>query len=145
MTTARTLQTYQGEEVTVTFDPNLCIHSEECVHALPAVFDPNRKRWIRPDAAGADAVMAAVARCPSGALRTRRHGEADPARDAQEVVVTVSADGPLLVRGPLRIQNTAGETIATADAASFCRCGGTANPPYCDGTHTRIGFTKPCP
>ncbi|MGH7581265.1 MAG: CDGSH iron-sulfur domain-containing protein, partial [Gemmatimonadales bacterium] len=93
----------------------------------------------------ADAVVAAVARCPSGALRARRRGEAEPPRHSEEVVVTVSADGPLLVRGPLRIRNAAGETIATADAAALCRCGGTANPPYCDGTHTRIGFAKRCP
>jgi uncharacterized Fe-S cluster protein YjdI len=141
---SRTLQTYEGDEVTVTFDSRLCFHSEECVRALPAVFDPSRKRWIRPDAAGAEAVVAAVARCPSGALRAWRPGEAKGAPPATEVLVTVSADGPLLVQGPLRIVNAEGETIATADAASFCRCGGTANPPYCDGTHTRIGFTKPC-
>jgi uncharacterized Fe-S cluster protein YjdI len=75
MSPSRALQTYEGEEVTVTFDPIRCIHSEECVHGLPAVFDPSRRRWIRPDAASADEVVAAVARCPSGALRARRSGE----------------------------------------------------------------------
>lgn len=87
MSPSRALQTYEGDEVTITFDPNLCIHSEECVHGLPAVFDPSRRRWIRPDAASADEVVAAVARCPSGALRARRQG--------QEVVPESSAaDSP---------------------------------------------------
>jgi uncharacterized Fe-S cluster protein YjdI len=145
MPSSRALQTYEGDAVTVTFEPRLCIHSEHCVRSLPAVFDPSRTRWIRPDAAGADEVVAAVARCPSGALRAQRHGEASPAASFPEVVVSVSRDGPLLLRGPLRIENDAGEVIATADAAALCRCGGTSNPPFCDGSHTRIGFTKPCP
>jgi uncharacterized Fe-S cluster protein YjdI len=143
MPTSRALQTYEGDAVTVTFDPGLCIHSENCVRGLPSVFDPSRKRWIRPDAAGADEVVAAVARCPTGALRARRAGQGSPAVSSTEVVVTVSSDGPLLLRGPLRIENAAGEIITTADAAALCRCGGTGNPPFCDGSHTRLGFTKP--
>ncbi len=66
----RRLQVYQTDQVRVTFDPNLCQHSGICLGALPAVFDVQRKRWIQPDQAPADAVMAAVARCPSGALQS---------------------------------------------------------------------------
>jgi uncharacterized Fe-S cluster protein YjdI len=145
MSPSRALQTYEGKAVTVTFDPTLCIHSEECVHALPAVFDFSRKRWIRPDEASADQVVAAVARCPSGALRVGRRGEpvASVSLGEEEAAITVSRDGPLLLRGRLRILNAAGETITTADAAALCRCGATANPPFCDGSHTRISFAKP--
>jgi CDGSH-type Zn-finger protein len=60
-----------------------------------------------------------------------------------EVTITVSRDGPLLLRGRLRILNASGETTATADAAALCRCGATANPPFCDGSHTQVGFVKP--
>jgi uncharacterized Fe-S cluster protein YjdI len=144
MPPSRALQTYEGEEVTVTFDPIRCIHSEECVHGLPAVFDPSRKRWIRPDEASADEVAAAVARCPSGALRVRRGDAVASLSPGEEAVaITVSRDGPLLLRGRLRIVNEAGEAIATAEAAALCRCGATGNPPFCDGSHTRIGFAKP--
>jgi len=144
MSPSRALQTYEGEEVTVTFDPIRCMHSEECGHALPAVFDPSRKRWIRPDAASADEVVAAVAKCPSGALRVRRRGDAVASiSPGEEMAITVSRDGPLLVRGRLRIVNAAGEAIATADAAALCRCGATGNPPFCDGSQTRIGFVQP--
>jgi uncharacterized Fe-S cluster protein YjdI len=145
MPSSRALQTYEGEEVTVTFDPIRCIHSEECVHGLPAVFDPSRKRWIRPDEASADEVVAAITRCPSGALRAHRGGDAVASLSPgeEEVAITVSRDGPLLLRGRLRIVNGAGETIATADAAALCRCGATGNAPFCDGSHTRVGFAKP--
>jgi len=32
-------QSYASEEITVTFDPNICIHSAVCLRALPEVFD----------------------------------------------------------------------------------------------------------
>lgn len=66
------LQVYETRDITVTFDPELCIHSGNCVRGLPAVFDLRRKRWIRPENASADEVEAQVARCPSGALKTHR-------------------------------------------------------------------------
>jgi uncharacterized Fe-S cluster protein YjdI len=65
------LQTYEGDGITVTFDPSICIHSGVCVRGLPAVFDVNRKRWIDTRAADANAIAAQVARCPSGALQYR--------------------------------------------------------------------------
>jgi uncharacterized Fe-S cluster protein YjdI len=65
------LQVYETDEITVTFDPEICIHSGVCARGLPAVFDVNRKRWVRPELAPADEVAAQVARCPSGALQYR--------------------------------------------------------------------------
>lgn len=69
------LQVYETDEITVTFDPNICTHSARCVRGLPAVFDVSRRRWIAPEAAPAEEVHAQVARCPSGALRSYRPGE----------------------------------------------------------------------
>jgi uncharacterized Fe-S cluster protein YjdI len=63
------LQTYEGKEVTVTFDPTICRHAAVCVHTLRAVFDVSRKRWIQPDNADASEVIATVRKCPSGALQ----------------------------------------------------------------------------
>lgn len=145
MKPSRKRQTYEGTSITVTFDRALCIHAEECVRGLPAVFDPTRPRWIRPDEAGPDEVVATVARCPTGALRAHRQGAPDSAPTTAETVITVSRGGPLLLRGNLRIVDEDGETIAAADAAALCRCGGTANPPFCDGTHNRLepGRTAP--
>jgi uncharacterized Fe-S cluster protein YjdI len=72
------LQVYESPDITVTFEPDRCIHSGNCVRGLPAVFDIRRKRWIRPEAADAEAVAAQVARCPSGALKSYRPGEPHP-------------------------------------------------------------------
>lgn len=68
------LQVYETPEITVTFEPDLCIHSGVCVRGLPAVFDVGRKRWVRPEAATPDEVEAQIARCPSGALKCHRPG-----------------------------------------------------------------------
>jgi uncharacterized Fe-S cluster protein YjdI len=68
---SKPLQTYDADGITVTFDPNVCTHSGRCVRGLPAVFDVNRARWVRPELATAEAVAAQVARCPSGALQVR--------------------------------------------------------------------------
>lgn len=66
------LQTYEGNGVEVTFDPNVCIHSGICVRGLPGVFDVKRKKWVDVTAADADAIVAQVAKCPSGALQARK-------------------------------------------------------------------------
>lgn len=66
------VQSYATPEITVTFDPNVCIHSGVCVRGLPLVFDVRRKRWIQPEHAAADEVAAQVDRCPSGALHYSR-------------------------------------------------------------------------
>jgi len=62
-------KSYEGQLVTVSFDPDVCQHSGNCVRGLSAVFDTKRSPWIDPDGASAGAVIAQVARCPSGALK----------------------------------------------------------------------------
>ena len=69
---SKKLQTYTGQDITVTFDPNICVHAAVCVRGLPAVFDVSRARWVDVTAATADEIAAQVARCPSGALQATR-------------------------------------------------------------------------
>lgn len=60
-----------------------------------------------------------------------------------ELCVTPQKDGPLLVEGNLELLSGTGRTInrlADSGALRLCRCGGSANKPYCDGTHRVNGF-----
>jgi uncharacterized Fe-S cluster protein YjdI len=66
---SRKVQTHEGKDITVTFDPNICTHSGVCVRGLRDVFDVRRRDWVHPDAAPADVVAAQIQRCPSGALQ----------------------------------------------------------------------------
>ncbi len=49
-------------------------------------------------------------------------------------------DGPLRVRGNLEITAGTGRVVARVQSANLCRCGHSANKPFCDGTHLKVGF-----
>ena len=76
------LQSYVTADITVTFDPEVCVHSGVCLQTLPAVFDVRRRRWVRPELASAEQVAAAIRICPSGALQYRLPGDEQPAPDS---------------------------------------------------------------
>ena len=56
------------------------------------------------------------------------------------LAIDPQADGPLQVRGNMEIISGTGRVVARMESARLCRCGGSANKPFCDGTHARIGF-----
>ncbi len=62
-----------------------------------------------------------------------------PVRDGV-LAIDPQPDGPLRVRGNLEIVSGTGRAVARVESASLCRCGGSANKPFCDGTHAKIGF-----
>lgn len=57
------------------------------------------------------------------------------------VTVTPRPNGPLVVGGNLEITTGTGRTINRVTKTMLCRCGQSSNKPYCDGTHTKVGFT----
>jgi uncharacterized Fe-S cluster protein YjdI len=131
---------YATDEIVVEWEPRLCMHSQNCVRSLPQVFDDSRRPWVSVSAATADEVEAAVALCPSGALRTRRLG-APTARRQQGSEVRASEDGPLLLSGGVRVLDAEGTVLYEGEKAALCRCGGSSNKPFCDGTHKKNGFS----
>ncbi len=60
----------------------------------------------------------------------------------QDVVTIIPHnDGPYQVIGRIRIQTESGRVIETEEGENWlCRCGGSQNKPFCDGTHSKIGF-----
>ena len=54
--------------------------------------------------------------------------------------VTPLVDGPLQVRGNMEIISGTGRVVARLESARLCRCGGSSNKPFCDGTHATNGF-----
>jgi CDGSH-type Zn-finger protein/uncharacterized Fe-S cluster protein YjdI len=61
------------------------------------------------------------------------------ARDGKLTVKPIK-NGPLVVSGNLEVCSGTGRTVNRAQNVALCRCGGSSNKPYCDGTHARIGF-----
>ena len=65
---------------------------------------------------------------------------------APQTTITPYRDGPLLVRGPFRLQDQEGNEIAPGrDVVALCRCGKSRIRPFCDGTHKLIDFRAPSP
>jgi CDGSH-type Zn-finger protein len=58
------------------------------------------------------------------------------------VTVKVIPDGPLMVEGECQVTDGQGNALpAKEDNKIFlCRCGSSANKPFCDGSHKRVGF-----
>jgi CDGSH-type Zn-finger protein len=59
-----------------------------------------------------------------------------------EVKITVRLNGPYRVEGPVKLVDAEGREwdLSGKPAFSLCRCGGSVNKPFCDGTHSKIGF-----
>jgi CDGSH-type Zn-finger protein len=65
-------------------------------------------------------------------------------RDRDIPTITPYRDGPLLVRGPVRLQDTNGDEIAVGrETIALCRCGKSRIRPFCDGTHKLSRFRAP--
>jgi len=56
------------------------------------------------------------------------------------LAITPLPDGPLQLTGNVEICAGTGRTVLRTTSTRLCRCGGSANKPFCDGTHARIGF-----
>lgn len=59
---------------------------------------------------------------------------------ADGCIVHCGGDGPLLVRSPLRVRTAGAEDGIEKPKAALCRCGKSANKPFCDGAHRDIEF-----
>ena len=57
------------------------------------------------------------------------------------VSVTIKKNGPYLVEGEVDLFDSEGNRInVDRSTISLCRCGASSNKPFCDGTHSKIGF-----
>lgn len=56
--------------------------------------------------------------------------------------ITVFNNGPLRIEGEVTVKDSEGTTydLKGRTAFSLCRCGHSANKPFCDGSHKREGF-----
>jgi len=55
------------------------------------------------------------------------------------VTIKIANNGPYIVEGDFKLTDANGQEIP-AKKAALCRCGGSTNKPFCDGTHSKIGF-----
>jgi CDGSH-type Zn-finger protein len=66
--------------------------------------------------------------------------EENKSTKAVKTGIQIVPNGPILINGPVEIVDQKGAKIIKNDMFALCRCGGSHNKPYCDGTHNYIGF-----
>jgi 3-phenylpropionate/trans-cinnamate dioxygenase ferredoxin subunit len=55
------------------------------------------------------------------------------------ITIKIAENGPYIVQGEFRLVDASGNEVPVKKAA-LCRCGGSVTKPFCDGTHSKIGF-----
>jgi CDGSH-type Zn-finger protein len=130
---------YTGKAITINDNRGVCAHSARCTDGLKPVFKYGEEPWIDPDGASKEETIKTVSQCPSGALSYTVDGveHADFGRDP---AITVTKNGPYAVVGGVGLKDsTAGQQPEASEHYTLCRCGGSKNKPFCDGTHWK-GF-----
>jgi uncharacterized Fe-S cluster protein YjdI len=132
---------YTNGEVTIIWKPDHCIHSANCFKGLGGVFDPRKRPWVNPQGASTMEIVEQIKKCPSGALSYFMNNKKEESEGRTEITrVEVIADGPLRVHGNLTVKLADGSEVNRSVTTSFCRCGGSGNKPFCDGSHKKNGF-----
>jgi CDGSH-type Zn-finger protein len=131
---------YTGE-VTINDDRSVCAHAGFCTDNLSAVFKLGEEPWIDATAADVGAIVAQVNQCPSGALTVTVDGQ--PAEDELEPGVMPVPNGPYRVSGGVQVLASDDAPYEVRNRQTLCRCGGSSNKPFCNGTHWHIGFEAP--
>lgn len=100
----------------------------------------------RDDEESAQAVVDVAAMCPSGRYTPVEHdgGRAVEPELAPAIVVVQDPSqrisGPLWAQGGIPVESSDGSVYEVRNRVTLCRCGGSKNKPFCDGTHVDVGF-----
>src|SRR4051812_2502493 len=57
-----------------------------------------------------------------------------------EVTIEARPNGPYVVIGTIELRDTNGNVLPTQARVVLCRCGASTKKPFCDGTHSKVGF-----
>ena len=58
-----------------------------------------------------------------------------------DITVRATPNGPYIVQGEIELLDVEGEKYPLdKESIALCRCGRSENKPFCDGTHSKIGF-----
>ncbi len=130
---------YTGKKITIHDNRGICAHAGFCTDNLASVFKLKTEPWIDPDGDTAEKILETIRMCPSGALSYTVDGVEH--RDHERApMVTVTKNGPYAVTGDIELLDQPRGEGASTEHYTLCRCGGSKNKPFCDGTHWHIGF-----
>ena len=125
---------YVGRDITIVDNTDVCCRDRSCITELPQVFET-----CDPNAASPEEIINTIRKCPSGAL-TYKKGGVHCHDFGREPAMNIAKNGPIGVVGGIGLNDEMGSKPACEEHYTLCRCGGSKNKPFCDGTHEDIGF-----
>jgi CDGSH-type Zn-finger protein len=135
-------QVFEGPVHLLTDVESLCAGARFC--------DPNGQVWNQVERTQDAQVRAnfirQVGNCPSGRLVAFERGSRTPLEPALPKSIGViedpaeKASGPLWLRGGIPVISADGFAYEVRNRMTLCRCGASANKPFCDGSHLKVGF-----
>jgi CDGSH-type Zn-finger protein len=132
----------QGASMSLTDAAHLCASGRFC--------DPNGSVWklvAMDQAAAQQDFIRQTGNCPSGRLVAWDAASGKAVEQRYEPSIALIEDpsrgcsGPIWLRGGVRLVGADGFGYEVRNRMTLCRCGGSKNKPFCDGTHLSIGFS----
>jgi CDGSH-type Zn-finger protein len=130
---------YKGKKITIHDNRGICAHAGYCTGGLSSVFRLRHEPWINPDGTTVEEIIKTIRKCPSGALSYTIEDIEYRNRDGVPSIF-VAPNGPYVVSGSPDINDVEFGEGASKEHFTMCRCGGSKNKPFCDGTHWHIEF-----
>jgi len=121
--------------ITLHFDGWRCIHARHCVLGAPRVFAPGTRPWMHPEEGTLEKCVEIAHACPSGSITYVRHDGGPQEGPPPVNVLRVRENGPYAVHAAIDLAGN-----GPGFRATLCRCGKSANKPYCDNSHVKTGF-----
>jgi len=125
---------YEGEKITIHDNRGICAHAGRCTDGLPSVFRMKKEPPIDPEGGSAEEIIETIRKCPSGALSYTIDGVEQRNRGGPAEIF-VAPNGPYVVTGGPELLDTTRPAGASTEHFTLCRCGGSKNKPFCDGSH----------
>lgn len=132
----------EGPTMLLTDVQHLCAFARFC--------DPNGQVWNMVNDTNHAAIKAQfikqVGECPSGRLVAWDRATQTPVEPELTPAIGIIEDpakdisGPLWLQGGIEVLDAEGIPYEIRNRVTLCRCGASANKPFCDGSHAAIGF-----
>lgn len=129
--------------------PNLTLLDNEAYCAYARFCDAKGRVWNlvqEGDDQSDQLAIQEAANCPAGRLMIydKKSGKRLEPQLDQEIAAledpAAGCSGPLYLKGGIRVQSQNGKSYQLRNRQTLCRCGQSANKPFCDGTHASMNF-----
>jgi len=125
------VEVIEGPDLVLKDAPNLCSGAGFC-HRAGGVWELTRNS---DDFAAKEIAVEECHCCPSGRLVAVDKKTGEELEEKLAESIGIPEGGPLCVKGGVKIESAEGKIYEKRNRVTLCRCGKSANKPFCDGTH----------